>query len=97
MTLKFFKALTSHSRHKWFIRFFLFFIILIFSVLLITDPILQKSSYHLLADTRPWLFIPNFADVISNLPFALIGLAGLFHCLRINKEISLSWRVFLSV
>ena len=94
MTLKFIEALMANSRHKWFIRFALLFIILMFSALLITEPVLQKSSYHLLADTRPWLFIPNFADVISNLPFALIGLAGSFYCLRNNKKTSLSWLIY---
>ena len=94
MTLKNIEVLVNHPRHKWLIRISLSFMILLGIGLLVTDPVLQQSSYHLLADTRPWLFIPNFADVISNLPFALIGLTGLFYSLSKNREISLSWRVY---
>lgn len=37
----------------------------------------QPDSYHHFADQRPWLGVPRFGDVISNLPFAGIGLWGL--------------------
>jgi hypothetical protein len=37
----------------------------------------QPDSYHHFADQRPWLGVPRFGDVISNLPFAVIGLWGL--------------------
>src|SRR6266702_468416 len=37
----------------------------------------QPPSYHLFADRRSFLGIPNFGDVVSNLPFALIGIWGL--------------------
>lgn len=40
-------------------------------------PIAQDQAYHEFADARPWLGIPNFGDVVSNLPFLLAGLAGL--------------------
>jgi predicted membrane channel-forming protein YqfA (hemolysin III family) len=40
-------------------------------------PIPQPLSYHNFADQRPWLGIPNFADVVSNLPFAIVGVWGL--------------------
>ena len=93
-TLKTIAVLANHPRHKWLIRVSLGFIILLSIALLITDPVLQKSDYHLLADNRSWLFIPNFADVISNLPFAIIGLAGLFYCLNNRSDMSLSWRVY---
>ena len=35
----------------------------------------QPQSYHLFADQRRFLGIPNFANVISNFPFAAIGLS----------------------
>lgn len=41
------------------------------------SPIPQPLSYHNFADHRAWLGIPNFGDVISNLPFAIVGLWGL--------------------
>lgn len=90
------KLLASNSRHKWPARISLVFFVLASFGLLLTDPVLQQSSYHLLADNRSWLFIPNFADLISNFPFAFIGIAGLFYSQRTNREISLSWQVFFT-
>lgn len=40
-------------------------------------PITQGQSYHAFADGRAALGIPNFWNVVSNLPFVLIGAAGL--------------------
>jgi hypothetical protein len=37
----------------------------------------QPLDYHNFADHRAWLGIPNFGDVISNVPFAIIGIWGL--------------------
>lgn len=42
----------------------------------------QPPSYHLFADRRSFLGIPNFGDVASNLPFALIGIWGLAFLLQ---------------
>jgi len=38
----------------------------------------QDAGFHLFADTRHWEDIPNAQNVLSNLPFALAGAAGLF-------------------
>jgi hypothetical protein len=41
----------------------------------------QLAHYHEFADTRAWMGVPNAADVLSNIPFALVGawmLAGLW-------------------
>ncbi len=40
-------------------------------------PLAQDLAYHLMADQRPFLGIPNCLNVLSNLPFALVGLLGL--------------------
>ena len=45
--------------------------------LLFVPRIAQDPAYHLFADIRPCLGIPNFGDVISNLAFLYVGLAGL--------------------
>lgn len=44
-------------------------------------PLLQNQDYHQFADQRELLGIPNFWNVVSNLPFIAIGAAGLvrFH------------------
>jgi hypothetical protein len=36
----------------------------------------QPQSYHQFADHRSYMGIPNLGDVVSNLPFAVIGLSG---------------------
>ncbi len=38
----------------------------------------QPVDYHAFADARGWLGLPNAANVLSNVPFALIGLCGLW-------------------
>lgn len=40
-------------------------------------PIPQDPSYHAFADRRAFLRIPNFLNVLSNLPFLLVGGCGL--------------------
>jgi hypothetical protein len=46
--------------------------------LLLVPPLHQEQSYHAFAAQRTILGISNFWDVISNLPFAVVGLMGLF-------------------
>ena len=41
------------------------------------DPIPQDPNYHLFADARARFGIPNFNDVVSNVGFTLVGLAGI--------------------
>jgi hypothetical protein len=50
--------------------------------LLLVDPIPQDPAYHQFADTRSWLGIPNFFNVVSNLGFALVGVLGLVTLIR---------------
>lgn len=44
----------------------------------------QDSAYHSFADNRNFLHIPNFFNVVSNLPFVVIGIAGIYQ-LSIGK------------
>ncbi|HEV2135318.1 MAG TPA: hypothetical protein VGR47_13875 [Terracidiphilus sp.] len=46
------------------------------------EPIPQPQWYHQFTDRRSFLGIPNFGDVASNLPFAVIGSWGLVFLLR---------------
>jgi hypothetical protein len=41
-------------------------------------PIAQDEAYHFFADARTLAGIPNFWNVASNLPFALVGILGLW-------------------
>jgi hypothetical protein len=45
--------------------------------LLLLPPISQDQDYHQFADQRTLLGIPNFWNVISNLPFIAVGALGL--------------------
>jgi hypothetical protein len=47
---------------------------------LLTGPVPQDPGYHHFADTRALAGVPNFWNVLSNLPFLIVGLAGLARC-----------------
>ena len=46
--------------------------------ILIVPPIAQDETYHCFADSRAVWGIPNFWNVASNLPFAMMGILGLW-------------------
>ncbi|MBX3604250.1 MAG: hypothetical protein KF788_03215 [Piscinibacter sp.] len=56
--------------------------------LLLHGPIAQWPDYHAFADQRAWRGLPHAADVLSNLPFLLIGLWGL------SRPGPATWRLF---
>jgi len=62
-------------------EYLLSFIVLIacMSVFFIS-PIAQDVSYHSFVDQRTLFNIPYFADVVSNLPYALVGIIGCIAC-----------------
>ena len=45
--------------------------------LLLVPPIPQSQTYHSFADQRPLFGVPNFWNVVSNLPFVIVGVMGL--------------------
>ena len=51
--------------------------LILLAALLLQAPIAQFPGYHDLADQRPLLGIPHFWNIASNLPFLLVGAAGL--------------------
>jgi hypothetical protein len=46
----------------------------------------QPQAYHRFGDARSFLGIPNFGDVVSNLPFAVIGLWGIAFILGAGSD-----------
>jgi hypothetical protein len=46
-------------------------------VLALVGPIPQDEAYHVFADQRSLIGVPNFLNVASNVPFLLAGIAGL--------------------
>lgn len=63
------------------------------AALLAKAPIAQFADYHQLADTRPLFGIPHFWNVISNLPFLIIGAMGLGLLRRRPAGASHAWVV----
>jgi hypothetical protein len=64
----------SHSKAPFLL---LAVAIMVAIIALLLPPIPQPLAYHNFADHRGWLGIPNFGDVVSNVPFALVGICGL--------------------
>jgi hypothetical protein len=65
------------------------------------SPISQPLAYHNFADNKGFLGIPNFWNVVSNLPFLVFGLMGLGQLIAVkespsHKEFVYYWMVFFS-
>lgn len=58
---------------------------LIAATWLLVPPIAQPLAYHDFADQRRVLGIPNFFDVASNLPFLVVGVAGVVSILGAKR------------
>lgn len=63
-------------RYKIVILFAVFIAALAIAAL--TGPVAQSNDYHNFADQRMLRGLPNFWNVLSNLPFALFSLMGLY-------------------
>ena len=55
-------------------------------VLFCLPPLPQPLSYHHFADDRTLLAVPNFFNVVSNVPFLLVGVWGLWCVLHRQTE-----------
>jgi Ceramidase len=66
------------------------------AALLPLPPLLQDQSYHQFADQRELFGIPNFWNVVSNLPFIAVGAVGLLRVRRDAITIVLFTGLFLT-
>lgn len=66
------------------------------AALLPLPPLLQDQSYHQFADQRELFGIPNFWNVVSNLPFIAVGVAGLLRFRRDATTLVLFTGLFLT-
>jgi hypothetical protein len=66
------------------------------AALLLLPPTPQDQSYHRFADGRTLLGIPNFWNVVSNLPFIAVGAVGLRQFYRHPETLMLFLGVFLT-
>lgn len=61
------------------------------------SPIPQDQTYHIFADQRVFLGIPNFFDVVSNILFLIVGIHGLKVTLQSDLgELFYPWLTFFS-
>jgi len=69
----------DYARIKPNLPVLVFFSLMVISLggLLLLPPISQDQTYHQFADQRTLFGIPNFWNVVSNLPFLAVGAAGL--------------------
>lgn len=70
--------MTAEVRTRRTGQWVLGFLLIAVAFLAFVPRITQSEDYHLFADTRRLFGIPNFWNVISNVPFALVGLLGLW-------------------
>lgn len=79
----------------------LFICLSLVAALFSLDPIAQDINYHLFADGRCMLSVPNNLNVTSNIPFLLVGLYGLrvvfsSTSAQIQKELKLGLITFFA-
>lgn len=80
-------------------KYFLIGLMLACAILIFfLPPILQDPAYHAFADHRTIFGIANFMDVVSNIPFLLVGLYGMYVIARgikvLDREETIIWLVF---
>ena len=51
-------------------------------VIILVPPVSQDPAYHNFADQRYISGIPNFWNVVTNIPFILLGITGFFKILK---------------
>lgn len=59
--------------------------LLIFAIGVLIGPVSQPQEYHDFSDQRSFFGIPNTWDVLSNIPFAIVGMWGVFLLLFSGK------------
>jgi len=64
-------------QHKKLAGLGLFFLATLVVAALV-PPVAQDPAFHDFVDKRPWLGIPNFGDVVSNVGFLIVGVLGLY-------------------
>ena len=71
-------------------------IVISLAALMLLPPLMQDQGYHQFADQRTLLGIPNFWNVVSNLPFIAVGAAGLLLVRRDTITVVVFSGIFLT-
>jgi len=69
------------------IRFLIALLVVSIGIIFFVEPVPQDLSYHNFADTRGWLGIPNFGDVMSNAGFLVVGVTALVALIYQREEL----------
>ena len=80
---------TPHSHHGRWLALITALVVLALGV---HGPITQWASYHQFADVRAWGLLPHAANVLSNLPFAAVGVWALWRL--VGQPGVWAWRLF---
>ena len=87
---------TSRWRRPWRHAVALAMVAGSLALVMLQRPFAQDPNYHGFADNRALLGIANFANVASNLPFLLVGIAGLAVALRTDSPLRSGWMVLFA-
>lgn len=61
-------------------------LVVLVAILFFLPPMAQDQNYHNFADGRSIFTVPNMWNVLSNVPFVLVGVWGLFSCIKAPNE-----------
>ncbi|NIA27228.1 MAG: alkaline phytoceramidase [Desulfobulbaceae bacterium] len=89
----------ASTANKHFVSLAIVALAIVGLVLALTSPIPQDPNYHLFADGRTLFAVPNYCNVLSNLPFLFVGLWGLSTVNKYSRgvyapELAPAYRVF---
>lgn len=73
------------------------FAIVAIAVLFLSSSIEQNNSYHNFSDVDTYLNIPNFWNVVSNIPFLIVGLLGIYKLNIIAENKTQYFMFFLGI
>lgn len=59
-----------------------------FLAIVVVGPLTQDPNYHTFADERLLYDVPNFWNVVTNLPFCVIGILGVL-AVRVGRDLNL--------
>ena len=76
------------NKEKIGVFLIIFFGIITASCLFMISPIAQDTSYHQFSDTSTFWGIPNALNILSNLPFLIVGYLGVVEVLK-NKNLNI--------
>ena len=67
------------------------------AIMMSFQPIEQSLDYHDFGDRRAFIGIPNFFDVVTNIPFLVVGMAGIKFCLgNRSPSFRMAWIAFFA-